>query len=84
MKHFVKCIAGKDPEDGVAVRMQEESLGRFEESWLTANAGNSSKSGSGNNSWSRSSKRILSAIFFRIFILSGDTNNIKNKDKCEV
>lgn len=49
MKHFLKCITGKAPEDGVAVRMEEKSLGRFKESWPTASAG-TSKSGSINNS----------------------------------
>ena len=33
MKHLVKCLAGKEPEDCVAVRMQEKELGRFKESW---------------------------------------------------
>ena len=32
IKHLVKCIAGKAPEDSVAVRMQEKSLGRFKSS----------------------------------------------------
>ena len=38
VKHLVKCIAGKAPEDSMAVRIQEKSLGRFKESWPTANA----------------------------------------------
>ena len=46
VKHLVKCIAGKAPEDSMAVRIQEKSLGRFKESWPTANAsGGSSKRG---------------------------------------
>lgn len=36
IKHLVKCIAGKAPEDSVAVRMQEKSLGRFKSSWPSA------------------------------------------------
>lgn len=38
IKHLVRCIAGKAPEDSLAVRTQEKSLGRFKESWPTANA----------------------------------------------
>ena len=33
VKHIVKCIAGKAPEDSLAVRSLEKSLGRFKESW---------------------------------------------------
>lgn len=36
IKHLVKCIAEKAPEDSVAVRMQEKSLGRFKSSWPSA------------------------------------------------
>ena len=38
VKHLVKCIAGNVPEDSVGVRMQEKSLGRFQESWPTVSA----------------------------------------------
>lgn len=53
VKHLVECLAGKAPEDGVAVRMQEKSIGRFEDSWPTTSAGTSNSSkmsegGSGN------------------------------------
>lgn len=33
VKHIVKCIAGKAPEDSLAVRSLEKSLGRFKECW---------------------------------------------------
>ena len=36
VKHLVKCIAGKAPEDSLAVRLQEKSLGRFQQSWPNA------------------------------------------------
>lgn len=32
VKHLVKCIAGKAPEDSLTVRLQEKSLGRFQQS----------------------------------------------------
>jgi len=57
MKHLVKCLAGKTPEDGVAVRMQEKSLGRFEESWPTTSAGTSKSSDSGNGSTCKKGKK---------------------------
>ena len=59
VKHLMKYIAGKAPEDSVAVRIQEKSLGRFEESGLTASAGTSSKSGSSNNSSSSNSRNFI-------------------------
>ena len=57
MKHLVKCLTGKTPEDGVAVRMQEKSLGRFEESWPTTSAGTSKSSDSGNGSTCKKGKK---------------------------
>lgn len=38
IKHLARCIAGKALEDSLAVQTQEKSLGRFKESWPTANA----------------------------------------------
>ena len=45
VKHLVKCIAGKAPEVSVGVRMQEKSLGMFQESWhkVSASEGNSKR-----------------------------------------
>ena len=42
VKHLVKCIAGKAPEDSLAVRLQEKSLGRFQQSWPNATCSTSS------------------------------------------
>jgi len=36
VKHLINCIAMKAPEDSLAVRLQEKSLGRFEQSWPNA------------------------------------------------
>lgn len=49
VKHLVRCIAGKAPEDSLSVRMQEKSLGRFEESWPTINAASKSCNSGGRN-----------------------------------
>lgn len=35
MKHILRCLAGKYPEDGLAVRIQEKAIGRFKDSWPT-------------------------------------------------
>lgn len=78
VKHFLKCIAGKAPEDGVAVRMEEKSLGRFKESWPTASAGTSKSGSSSNNSSSNNLKLYLSVICASIFTPIGWTNNITN------
>ena len=48
MKHLVRCIAGKAPEDSIAVRLQEKSLDRFQDSWITASTETSSSSTSSN------------------------------------
>ena len=44
MKHLVRCIAGKAPEDSIAVRLQEKALDRFQDSWITASTETSSSS----------------------------------------
>lgn len=40
MKHLVKCIGGKEPEDSISVRKAEQELDRFKDSWIneTSNA----------------------------------------------
>ena len=48
MKHLVRCIAGKAPEDSIAVRLQEKALDRFQDSWITASTETSSSSTSSN------------------------------------
>ena len=49
MKHLVRCLAKKAPEDSLAVRLHEKSLDRFQESWpnVTASSSSSSKDNSG-------------------------------------
>ena len=39
VKHLCRCLAGKVPEDSVAVRLQEKALNRFPESWPTDSVG---------------------------------------------
>lgn len=48
VKHLVRCLAGKAPQDSLAVRLHEKSLGRFRESWpnVTASSSSSSKDNS--------------------------------------
>lgn len=41
VKHLIKCIAGKAPEDSHAVRMQEKEIGRFKEAWPSTSVGTS-------------------------------------------
>lgn len=36
MKHLHRCLAGKAPEDSLAVRKEEMSLNRFPECWPTS------------------------------------------------
>lgn len=45
MKHLVRCMAGKESEDSLAVRKLEQELNRFEESWVhyESNTASSSK-----------------------------------------
>ena len=49
VKHLVRCLAGRAPEDSLAVRLHEKSLARFRESWpnVTASSSLSSKDNSG-------------------------------------
>ena len=57
VKHLVKRIAGKSPEDSLAVRLQEKSLGRFEESWPKSSAAGPSKSSENDNEGSKQQKK---------------------------
>ena len=36
VKHLIRCLAGKSPEDSLAVRKQEMELNRFPECWPTS------------------------------------------------
>lgn len=84
VKHLVKCLAGKAPEDGVSVRKQEKAMGRFEDSWPTTSAETSSEGCSGNEKGKKTGtgkKEVASSLPPAPFGLSKKDTKGRQKSK---